>query len=64
VKEAADRDRETQTLNLARRLSDDKKDRVLHVVSLLKAKFHYASWFEAGLELVRSWFEAGSNQMA
>jgi len=29
----------------------------------LKAKFHYASWFEAGLKLVRSWFEAGSNQL-
>jgi len=25
-----------------------------------KAKFHYASWFEAGSKLVRSWFEAGS----
>jgi len=23
----------------------------------LKAKFHYASWFEAGSKLVRSWFE-------
>jgi len=30
----------------------------------LKAKFHYASWFGAGSELVRSWFEAGSNQIA
>ena len=27
------------------------------VVSQLKAKFHYASWFGAGSELVRSWFE-------
>jgi len=27
----------------------------------VKAKFHYASWFKAGLELVRSWFEAGSS---
>jgi len=27
---------------------------------LLKAKFHYASWFEVGSELVRSWFGAGS----
>ena len=25
----------------------------------VKAKFHYASWFEAGSELVPSWFEAG-----
>jgi len=25
----------------------------------IKAKFRYASWFEAGSELVRSWFEAG-----
>jgi len=23
------------------------------------AKFHYAVWFEADSELVRSWFEAG-----
>jgi len=23
----------------------------------VKTKFHYASWFEAGSELVRSWFE-------
>jgi len=28
-------------------------------VSSIKAKFHYASWFEVGSELVRSWFEAG-----
>jgi len=27
---------------------------------LLKAKFHYASWFGAGSELVRSWFESDS----
>jgi len=26
-------------------------------ISVLKAKFHYASWFGAGSELVRSWFE-------
>ena len=26
----------------------------------LKAKFHYASWFEAGSTLVRSWFEPDS----
>jgi len=26
---------------------------------LVKAKFHYASLFEAGSELVRRWFEAG-----
>ena len=25
---------------------------------LIKAKFHYASWFGSGSELVRSWFEA------
>jgi len=24
-------------------------------LSLIKAKFHYASWFEAGSKLVRSW---------
>jgi len=24
---------------------------------LIKAKFHYASWFGAGSKLVRSWFE-------
>jgi len=24
----------------------------------VKAKFHYASWFGAGSELVRSWFNA------
>jgi len=24
----------------------------------VKAKFHYTSWFGAGSELVRSWFEA------
>jgi len=29
--------------------------------TLLKAKFHYASWFEAGSELDRGWFEPGSN---
>ena len=35
---------------------------------LLKAEFHYASWFGAGLKLVRtkfhytSWFGAGSEQ--
>jgi len=28
----------------------------------VKAKFHYASWFEAGSKLVRSWFEAGRRQ--
>ena len=28
-----------------------------HFTSVVKAKFHYASWFAAGLELVRSWFE-------
>jgi len=27
----------------------------------IKAKFHYASLFGAGSELVRSWFEAGSS---
>jgi len=27
----------------------------------IKAEFHYASWFEAGSELVQSWFEAGSS---
>jgi len=27
---------------------------------LVKAKFHYASWFEAGSKLMRSRFEAGS----
>ena len=27
---------------------------------LLKAKFHYTSWFGAGSELVRSWFEPDS----
>ena len=27
---------------------------------MVKARFHYASWFEAGLQLVRSWFKAGS----
>jgi len=26
----------------------------------VKAKFHYASWFEAGSKPVRSWFEDGS----
>jgi len=26
----------------------------------LKAKFHYASWFGAGSELVRSWFDTDS----
>jgi len=26
-------------------------------VYLFKDKFHYASWFEAGSEMVRSWFE-------
>jgi len=26
----------------------------------VKAKFHYASWFGAGSELVRSWFEPDS----
>jgi len=26
-------------------------------VTLLKAKFQYASWFRAGSEPVRSWFE-------
>ena len=30
------------------------------MINRLKAKFHYASWFEAGSELVRSSFEAGS----
>jgi len=27
----------------------------------IKAKFHYASWFGAGSEPVRSWLEAGSS---
>ena len=26
----------------------------------IKARFHYASWFGAGSELVRSWFEPDS----
>jgi len=26
----------------------------------VKAKFHYAIWFEAGSELVRKWFEPDS----
>jgi len=30
------------------------------VPETVKVKFHYASWFEAGSELVRGWFEAGS----
>jgi len=34
----------------------------------VKAKFHYASWFEAGRRQVRSWsatsFEPFSNQLA
>jgi len=25
---------------------------------MVKAKFHYASWFGAGSELVQRWFEA------
>jgi len=29
-------------------------------LSLLKAKFHYASWFRAGSEHVWSWFGACS----
>jgi len=27
----------------------------------VKAKFHYTSWFGAGSELVRSWFEAAAS---
>jgi len=30
---------------------------------LVKAKFHYASWFEGGSQLVQSWFEAGCRQV-
>jgi len=30
----------------------------MFVKRLLKAKFHYASWFGAVSELVRRWFEA------
>ena len=32
--------------------------------SRFAAKFNYAIWFGAGSELVRSWFEAGSMQIA
>jgi len=35
VKDASDRDRESQSLNLARRLNDGKKDGVLGLVNLL-----------------------------
>ena len=27
-------------------------------LATVKAKFHYTSWFGAGSELIRSWFEA------
>jgi len=30
----------------------------------VKAKFHYAIWFEAGRREVRSWFEAGRRPAA
>ena len=30
------------------------------LLASLKAKFHYASWFEACSKQVRSWFKAGS----
>jgi len=30
---------------------------VLHLSTLLQAKFHYASCFGAGSKLARSWFE-------
>jgi len=30
-----------------------------HALRIIKAKFHYASWFEAGLKLVADRFEAG-----
>jgi len=33
-------------------------------VCLVKAKFHYASWFEAGSKLVADRFEPASNQLA
>jgi len=29
----------------------------------VKAKFHYASWFEASSKLVRSWSQTGSKQV-
>ena len=41
--------------------SDYIPDRVLQVsvkrLLIVKAKFHYASWFGAGSGLVRRWFE-------
>ena len=38
----------------------DTTDSVVTNKFLLKAKFHYASWFGAGSEPVRSWCGAGS----
>ena len=35
VKAAADRDRESQTLSLARRLNDDKKQRIVNLVNIV-----------------------------
>ena len=32
-------------------------------IGKLKAKFHYAGWFEAGSELVRGWSQTGSSQI-
>jgi len=31
--------------------------------SFVKAKFHYASWFGAGSEPVRSWFKAAGSKL-
>jgi len=36
------------------------RELLLRTSEVVKAKFHYASWFEAGLELVRSWSQTYS----
>ena len=35
-----------------------------HILRLVKAKFHFTSWFEAGSKLVADRFEAGSKLVA
>jgi len=48
-----------------RQLASTRLRSLAHICTdQLKAKFHYASWFGAGSELVRSWFEAGSKPVA
>jgi len=41
----------------------DKYSRTTVSFGVVEAKFHYASCFEAGSELVCSWLEAGSKQV-